>query len=421
MGYSAKVGSFNIDPAVTVGNTQAITGVGFQPKIVFFWWSGSTSAGDEVAAGTYNLGFGAAISSTSRGCNVVIGEDAQATSDCGIYQQMTDCIRGYTASDALDGIADFSSMDVDGFTLTIDNQFTQEYRISYLALGGTDLTNVYLGYAVMHNAVAQYSVNGVGFQPDALITFGHYDGWYFGGGKTNEYSHIGMATGSSAQGVVSVNVLDSMADSYTRGYGYSGEVINIDRSQERDSFVSFDADGFTLSHLEGTSGTRYYLFACLKGGQYKVHNFVTNTDSTDIVESDVGFTPVAVLFASANRALSTQDKVTNDMRISIGAGTSSSNRECQAVSDENGLATTETAYASYSSNVYSYVKDDALYGAFDIKSIDASGFTLDGDDGAASWVTYLAIGATAAAGRTTKNTASNALGVQSGMNWRAPR
>ena len=37
--YSAFAGSFNIDSSVTAGNDQSITGVGFRPKIVLFWWS----------------------------------------------------------------------------------------------------------------------------------------------------------------------------------------------------------------------------------------------------------------------------------------------------------------------------------------------------------------------------------------------
>src|SRR3972149_208272 len=41
MAYSAIVGSFNIDPTKLATETQAITGLGFQPKIVLFWWGGT--------------------------------------------------------------------------------------------------------------------------------------------------------------------------------------------------------------------------------------------------------------------------------------------------------------------------------------------------------------------------------------------
>ena len=46
MTYSTKVGSFNIDTTKTAGQTQAITGVGFTPKILLFWWSGTLASSD---------------------------------------------------------------------------------------------------------------------------------------------------------------------------------------------------------------------------------------------------------------------------------------------------------------------------------------------------------------------------------------
>ena len=81
MAYSSYVGSFNIDTTKTVGQTQAITGLGFQPKVVLFWWSGSTATGDAVAGGNINIGFGAMIDATHRFC--VVGASDDATADSG--------------------------------------------------------------------------------------------------------------------------------------------------------------------------------------------------------------------------------------------------------------------------------------------------------------------------------------------------
>jgi len=115
MAYSAIVGSFNIDPTKLATETQAITGLGFQPKIVLFWWGGSTATIDTVAGGTINVGFGAAISSTSRFCVQNISIDAGASSDSQFSQNITEIMRAYTDVTTLDGILDFSSMDADGF------------------------------------------------------------------------------------------------------------------------------------------------------------------------------------------------------------------------------------------------------------------------------------------------------------------
>ena len=101
-----------------------------------------------------------------------ISEDGQTDSNSVSSQSNTECLRCYTDAATLDGIADFKSMDADGFTLTIDDQFAQDYRICYLALGGDDLTNVFIGNKAFPEATGNYDVTGVGFQPDAVLMAG---------------------------------------------------------------------------------------------------------------------------------------------------------------------------------------------------------------------------------------------------------
>jgi len=408
MTYLSKVGSFNINTAKTAGQTQAITDVGFQPKIVLFWWSGSTATGDSVAGGNYSMGFGAAIDSTHRFAANTWSVDAHAASECYSVQRTSVCIFTFLDYD-YDGYMDFQSMDADGFTLVVDRQFTNAGRVSYLALGGTDLTNVYIGTKAMATSTGNYNITGVGFQPDVLITCGVYvDG-------ANSDADIGalmlgMAVGASNQGVISSWELSSQATTDTTAYGYNGEVVAYPGSSAIDycdSFVSFGADGFTLNHLEGDAAW-VYNFICIKGGQYKVHELTTRTDGSDIAEADVGFQPVALLFASANRAVSTQGVPTAHKRLSIGAATATDNRAVQAISDEDNLADTETAYANYDSAVYANILDDAIVGLMDLKSVESTGFTcvMDDTDPSACWVTYLAIGAAAAGGTTHQGSAA---------------
>lgn len=393
MAYSSFVGSFNIDTTKTAGQTQAITGVGFTPKIVMFWWGGSTGTGDGVAGGTINVGFGAGISSSSRFAVDSISVDASATEDSFTSQNNTECIRCYTDTATLDGIADFTSCDADGFTLTIDDQFTQAYRISYLALGGTELTNVFIGNKQIPAANGNYGITGVGFLPDAVLLLGAGLNSVAGTGNNGHFT-LGMATSSSARGVVSTYELDAQTSSYAKGYGINSECFAYAQNIDRHDFVSMDADGFTVNQID-YAVQRYYFYICLKGGQYLVGDLTTRTDGNDIAET-VGFQPVAILFASANRALSTADTATNHAAVSIGAGTSTSNRACAAIWAEHNLADTETARANYDTAVYANVADDATVGLMDIKSIDATGFTcvMDDTDPSACWVTYLAIGST---------------------------
>ena len=401
--YYAKTGSFNIDSSITTGNDQSITGLGFTPKIVLFWWSGSTATVDNVASGSIRHGFGAATGSSERYCTASASDDATASSDC-CAGQWNDCvIKVFSDGDGtVDGAADFKSMDADGFTLTMDDQFGSDWRISYLALGGSDLTNVKVGSARQPASTGNYSVTGVGFRPDALITFGALasnDETY--SQATVHAMFVGMATGSSNQGVCALWGYDNQTAAQTDSYGYNGEVtarISVGAAvYYRSSFVSFDADGFTLNQLEGTD-QRYYWYVALAGGQYEVGELTTRTDGNDIEEDLAGsFEPAAILFASANRAHSTQDAASAHGRLSIGAGTSTSNRAVQAISDEDAVADMETAYTNQDDAVYAHVIDDAIEALMDIKSFDADGFTcvMDDTETSACWVTYLAFGAAA--------------------------
>lgn len=397
MALNSYVGSFNLDSSITAGNNQSVTGVGFEPKIVLFWWSGSTATGDSVAGGTISTGFGAAISSSSRFCVAGISEDGQAESDTYCYNSVGECIRIYTDTGTLDGLADFASLDANGFTLTIDNQFSSDYRISFLALGGTDLTNVYIGNKQRDNDTGNCAVTGVGFQPDAVIITSAFI-VSPNGGLNGTQLCFGIATNSDDQGVVASMSQDGQATTNTRGYGYNGEILARAATwgavcDVRDTFVSMDADGFTLNQLEGTTQF-YYHYIALAGGQYATGDLTTRTDGNDI-EENPGFEPAALLFFSANRALNTQDVATDHARISIGAASATDERAVQAWSDEDNLDDSETAYTNQDDAVYAHVIDDAIESLMDIKSFDSDGFTcvMDDTETNACWVTYLAIGA----------------------------
>jgi len=394
---SAHVGSFNLDSSITAGNDQAITGVGFQPKIVLFWWSGSTATGDSISGGTISFGFGSAISNSSRFCAAGVSEDGQASSDTYSWISVSECIRIYTDTGTLDGLADFASLDADGFTLTIDDQFSSDYRISFLALGGTDLTNVFIGNKQRDGDLGNCAVTGVGFQPDAVIVLSSFTAGIAGGLNGIQLS-LGMATGASNQGIVSLMSQDGQATTNTRGYGYNGEILARTATwgavcDVRDTFVSMDADGFTLNQLEGITQF-YYHFICLKGGQYSVGDLTTRTDGNDIDEN-VGFQPAAVLFLSANRTLSTQDVATDHARLSIGAASAIDERTVQAIHDEDNQDDTVTGYTNQDDAVYAHIaSDDTIEALMDIKSFDSDGFTcvMDDTETSACWVTYLAIG-----------------------------
>jgi hypothetical protein len=82
-------------------------------------------------------------------------------------------------------------------------------------------------------------------------------------------------------------------------------------------------------------------------------------------------------------------------QLSIGAGTSTSNRVAMAIMDEDNLATSETSSAIEFDEVYIHINtSDTLEGLGDINSITSDGFTfiMDDADPAQMYVWWVAAG-----------------------------
>lgn len=415
MALSSYVGSFNIDTAVTAGNTQSVTGVGFVPKIVIFWWSGTTQTSDGARGEEVCFGTGAVTGASARFATTYNSDDGAATSASSCSQYSNSCIVNHVNGViGVRGAADWGSFDADGFTLTIDNQFEEAIRVSYLALGGTDV-DVFIGNRTLPTATGNFSTTGVGFVPKALITttvgYGTDNS-----GNTNGAFTLGWATGDAAgeQGLVNIGSQSGQATSNTNRYAYNDECSCSGGSSpaSRLTFVSFDEDGFTLNRIVNTNA--YYIYYICLGGdaQFQVGELNTATDGSNITET-VGFQSNALMFLSNCYAINSVNTKGDNACLSLGAGTSTTNRAAQGMWDEDNLADTETCTANYDSAVYANVKDDAIVGLMDLTAISSTGFTcvMDDTDPSAYWVTYLAIGAAGGAPTVVKLQHLTLLGV----------
>jgi len=392
--YISKVGSFAVDITKTVGQTQSITGLGFQPKMVFFWWGGSGSSADYVSAGNAALGTGAASSDSARWRNSTFIADDANTSSSYKSHSLTTCIAVYGAYNSIDGEFDFTSMDIDGFTLDVTNQFSKTYQISYLALGGTELTNVWVNSFSTTATTGSFAITGLGFKPDAMI-FSTVNQTAATPGAFPGALSLGFASGSSNQGVVSMGDVSAVGTTNAGSYAYWGEIYATTATStivSRGSLLSFNNDGFTINQVETTDARLVFAIA-LKGGIYSASSINTRTNTDDIVTT-TGFRPTVTLFASANIPMSTRDTRVDNARMSIGAATSIDNRTVQAISDEDNLPVSEVALANYDSAVYLNILDDAITGIMDLKSVESNGFTtiMDDPDPTARWVLYLSMG-----------------------------
>jgi hypothetical protein len=386
MAVSCKVGTFTIDTTKTAGQDQAVTGVGFQGKVGIFWWSGTTSATDATTAETLRGGIGFAVSSSQRTWATNISLDAQASSASGGGVGDDACIVLMSDASTVEGKADFKQWDSDGFTLTIDDQFATAYIVSYMILGGTDLTNYYTAVETSATTATTKATTGVGFQPTfAMWAVGRLNttknvvasngnlsvGFSVGTAAGSEYSLVGATRNAR----LTMDTDRYLFDNESIGMMSAGDITY------RAELTSFDADGFTLNWLESGGSAIYFAYLALRGPTFTVGDLLTQTDTSTTVTETTTSTPRGIFLMSHNTTKSTQNTTQNSNSVSIGAADSTSSRVAQGWWDENGTADSETATSIEYDGIYTRIaSDDTLVGVGDISAIGSTSFTFVMDD-----------------------------------------
>jgi hypothetical protein len=404
MSILVHTGAFNIGTGAA-GTTTAVTGVGFQPKAIIFWWSGRTESTNAGGSASSQRGMGFAVSSSSFCCAAIRDVDAAGTSNTDNGHRDDACI--LECANAHVGWADIQSMDSDGFTLEILDAFSIDFRVSFIAYGGTDITNAEIGrFTATGAAPVNQSIDNTGtFQPDITFFLSTNDADP-PSVATTAFHGFGVATDSSHEYVWAARASDAASSGATHSDNKSGECIarltGGTAVDNRAEFVSHDSDGFTINWLERASSQRIYWLS-IAGGNWSLGDFLTQTDtSTTMVESSFGFTPAGVLFVSDGKAESTSDTASTTDRWSIGAAHSASARTAQAASsrDGNTLMFTQTFLRTDAIYVNTDPATDAVTALGDVQSFDSDGFTaiMDDADPAQSFVWYVAAGNVAGGG-----------------------
>ncbi len=397
----SAIGNFLIQTTDVVTDTIAVTGVGFTPKALILFWTGRDDAVDSLSRADGHIGFSVCTATTERRVTAGKNEDAQATTDTDRYGLATAVVANISETVSVSaGLADLDSFDADGFTIVIDEVFGRNLRVSFLALGGDDITDQVVQDFVSQNSLGLQAVTGVGFQPDFLIwhALGSGTALPIGPGGNLQLTIAGMisaaqqgnwgAQARSGQGTSDANRHAENIEAFMT-VGSGGGVNN------RFEFDSMDADGFTVNHTEADDDRVNFL--AMQGGDYAIGQLLTRTDGADIVVSGLGFKPAAVLFVSHNGAEDAVNVSQTDGVMSVGVAISPTEREVQGYWSVDGLGTSRVATAIEFDAVYFRAVKAAsptIDGLMDLKSMDADGFTcvMDNPDPSAAFVLFFAFG-----------------------------
>lgn len=385
MAFEAKVASFT--SLASVGN-QPITGVGFQPKFLLFWFN---RRGVDGSQGDAIFGVGAAISSTDvRSAGNYAGNNLTSSNNAA-WNQSTSCIYAAGGSPA----ATLVSMDADGFTLNWTN--ANAMIVNYLALGGSDLTNVKGGIATAKTSLGTQAYTGVGFQPTCLLVFaGKFAGEPLDAG-TQGNALFGFATGPTQRGFVAWRNQHTQNPQIAKHRQSKTRLVSHTTDFTEADFVSFDADGFTLNYtLAGGASDKFYYIA-LRGPSFKVSAFNQPAGTGNQALTGAGFLPKAALMLSGNDLSANNDVTQPHARVSLGVATGTSERGCIWAGESDAVSPTVAHRNLDRTKLLKLMTEGAtptVNGAIDHVSFDTDGQTIDWttNDGVAREILVLWMG-----------------------------
>lgn len=383
---------------ISANGNLAVSGIGFQPKIVIFINNG-TNAIDTVSTG-FNFSIGYGVSSSNQKCFYAHSQNGVTPSYARTGAVFSDvrCFMLRNEAGTVLGDVDLVSMDSDGFTINVIN-FASFVKPSFLALGGSDLIVSADSFDISTGTGSQ-AVTGVGFQPEAMIFmtpnfdtagFAKFDGEISIGitDGTNQYAMNGFSENSANPTTTSRSVLGNAVIKGNSGWNTTELVASLS---------SFNSDGFTINKTTNTkAGVASCIYIALKGVELKVGTVTGQTSTGNYNYSGANFRPKALF---AMNPLSSAIPADNAQLWSNGLGFSDENLNNASITvlDQHNVNPANTDRYHDTNHIYSRFflnTGGSIDGSFYISSYNSDGFTYtqdDADPGGAVIVPFLLFG-----------------------------
>ena len=323
-GLSVKVGSF---AKITTTGTQTISGLGFQPKAIIFFWSRNTTNATAAAPRSQGIGF---TDCTNQRAVAVAEDDNAGTSNAGRYRTENNVIVILSNGNPTVGSrATFTSCNAGGFTINWAASEARADIINYIAIGGPDVTNVRAGTFTLAPATGIQNITGVGFQPNFIM-------FLWGFTETLDSLAVrlqigmGLADYNNNQGSILNCVADNNSSNATKySQQRTDNVILLSGSgcaqDALAAFSGFTADGFQLNVSDAPAANTPIFYLAIRGGSHAVGNFLQPTATGIQTISGLGFQPNLVLLFSHNKT-ATGTTLAVPSTFSIGAAISTTSR-----------------------------------------------------------------------------------------------
>jgi hypothetical protein len=396
--------------------TKVVTGLGFTPKALRFYWVGlQSNSPTNAVSGAVNerRGVGFAVSNASRRAVGTFSLDNDnGGAMCGSVANDNCVCVTVSQAGAVDGRLDISSFDTDGFTLIVDDVTPANITVFYEAWGGQDITVAVIGDIAEPAATGTQNYTVAGFTSDGLNQCVMFAGVQSVSAlNTGEVQDSGLCVGfatftSSTNNVVVVGNSDTGSDpTDTDGYCFQGDclaqiVIAGGNPNARANLSAWGTDLFTLNWTARATTNRRNIFLAIKGGSWRASSYTIagNTLNSTTTVSELPFNLKGISLIGRMTAQSTAGTSTAQDRISFGSGLSTTSRNSAGVLDNNNADPTQIGTIVRYDSVLSFPTNvGAVLATYDINAFNLNSFQIivDTAGGVASeFHGYLAFGNT---------------------------
>lgn len=400
--------------------TYTVSGLGFEPKAIRFYWMGLDSASVDAASQTTSerRGIGFASSTSSRRCVGTFGLDNAGAMDTDSIARNDAVAVTTDGAGAVTGLLDLNSITSDGFTLIVDDQVPASITVFWEAWGGTDITTVTIGDIAEPAATGTQNYTATGFTASGtgqvvMLAGVQSTAAVNTGAVSDSGLYVGFTTGTSAANniVVLGNNDEGSAAADCDGYGRAGQCVAMitvagGNPSALAILSAWGTDLFTLNWTARATTSRRSIYMAIKGGSWVAGGYTIagNSLNATATVSGLSFAPIGISTMGRMTTESAAGTATVQDRISLGSGSSTSSRRAQGIWDEDATANQEINHVIEYDSVLAFPSNaGALVAAYDINAMNSDGFQIIVDlaGGVASeWQGYLAFGNAAARSRT---------------------
>lgn len=418
MTYETKLLTFT---ANTSTGDQDLTGTSFTPKAAIVWYQRALNTADSFAENA-QMGFGFTDGTTSI-TKTFTSEDNVGFADSAQTARTDSIVFTLNLTGTLEtqeSKASFVQWLSNGMRINWSDAPAAAFKIHVLFLGGSDLTNVKVGTALISDGSAGGStgITGVGFQPDCLMFLSSVNS--ANNIVTRGTFSIGAALDSSNQWTQSLAIEDTPTTMDTWQRYDHNDCISVQGGGDgalvyQASLASMDSDGFTINETVDDLSAIPIFYLALKGGSYAVGNNTEPGSTGNQTVTTNKDTKAVMIFGNDT---STENSDQPDCMLTIGAGTSSSERVCGCLHDTDNVGTSINANRYESSAIYlnitaaATVSSSTVDDEADLNAVASDGFTLSWSNvGQARPFRYITFGAGASSTLFEENITESAISV----------